>query len=161
MRLFVSALLLAAAPPLLAQAQPQQSGAERLGDKAEEVARQPIKDVGLMRENPPEVLRDAQKAPYTLAGIRSCADIKRAIAELDTVLGPDVDAVDAVGDALPARLAEAGAKSIVNALIPFRGLIREASGAAEADRKFRIMVAAGIARRGYLKGIAHQRKCKV
>ena len=161
MRLFVSVLLLAAAAPLLAQAQPQQTDAERLGKKAEGVVRQPIKDVGLMRENPPEVLRDAQKAPYTLAGIRSCADLQRAVGELDAVLGPDVDAVDDQGDALPTRLAEAGAKSIVNALIPFRGLIREASGAAEADRKFRMMVAAGMARRGYLKGVAHERKCRM
>jgi hypothetical protein len=161
MRLLMAMLLLGAPAPLLAQAQSQQTGADKLGQKAEGVVRQPIKDVGLMRENPPEVLRDAQKAPYTLAGLKSCADLKRAIGELDVVLGPDVDAVDDQGDALPTRLAEAGAKSIVNALIPFRGLVREASGAAEADRKFRMMVAAGMARRGYLKGVAEQRKCRV
>jgi hypothetical protein len=152
-------MLLGMPAPLLAQAQSQQTTADRLEEKAEGVVRQPIKDIGLMRENPPEVLRDAQKAPYTLAGLKTCGDLKRAIGELDVVLGPDVDAVDDQGDALPARLAEAGAKSIVNALIPFRGLVREASGAAEADRKFRMMVAAGMARRGYLKGVAHQRKC--
>lgn len=161
MRLVISLLLLGAPAPLLAQAQPQQSGGDKLEQKAEGVVRQPIKDIGLMRENPPEVLRDAQKAPYTLAGLKSCGDLKRAIGELDVVLGPDVDAVDDQGDALPTRLAEAGAKSIVNALIPFRGLVREASGAAEADRKFRMMVAAGMARRGYLKGVAETRKCKV
>jgi hypothetical protein len=161
MRLLLSFLILGLPAPLLAQAQAQQTDAERLGDKAEGVIRQPIKDVGLMRENPPEVLRDAQKAPYTLAGLKSCADLRRAVGELDVVLGPDVDSVDDQGDALPARLAEAGAKSIVNALIPFRGLVREASGAAEADRKFRMMVAAGMARRGYLKGVAQERKCRM
>jgi hypothetical protein len=161
MRLFLSILLFAGSAPLLAQAQSQETDAERLGKKAEGVVRQPIKDVGLMRENPPEVLRDAQKAPYTLAGIRTCGDLQRAVGDLDVVLGPDVDAVDDQGDALPARLAEAGAKSIVNALIPFRGLVREASGAAEADRKFRMMVAAGMARRGYLKGVAIERKCRM
>jgi hypothetical protein len=137
------------------------SDASRLGKKAENVVRQPMKDVGLMRENPPEVLKDAQKAPYSLAGIKRCPDFQRAIGELDAVLGPDVDAVDEQGDALPERLAEAGAKSVVNALIPFRGLVREASGAAEADRKFRMMVASGMARRGYLKGVARERKCSV
>jgi hypothetical protein len=157
----MSLILVGLPVPLLAQAQSKQSTGDRLEDKAEGVIRQPIKDVGLMRENPPEVLRDAQKAPYTLAGLKSCPDLKRAIGELDVVLGPDVDAVDDQGDALPARLAEAGAKSIVNALIPFRGLVREASGAAEADRKFRMMVAAGMARRGYLKGVAGNRGCKV
>ena len=161
MRLWISVLLLGLPAPLLAQAQSQQTDADRLEQKAEGVVRQPIKDIGLMRENPPEVLKDAQKAPYTLAGLKSCADLRRAVGELDVVLGPDVDAVDDQGDALPARLAEAGAKSIVNALIPFRGLVREASGAAEADRKFRMMVAAGMARRGYLKGVAETRRCKI
>jgi hypothetical protein len=155
--------LICAASPGMAQNQgkPQQTNAERLGDKAEGVVRQPMKDVGLMRENPPEVLKDAQKAPYTLVGLKRCPDFKRAIADLDEVLGPDVDEVDEQGDALPTRLAEAGAKSIVNALIPFRGLVREASGAAEADRKFRMMVASGVARRGYLKGIAKGKGCRL
>jgi hypothetical protein len=161
MRMLLCVMLLGLPAPLMAQAQSQQTDADRLEQKAEGVVRQPIKDIGLMRENPPEVLRDAQKAPYTLAGLKTCADLKRAVGELDVVLGPDVDAVDDQGDALPARLAEAGAKSIVNALIPFRGLVREASGAAEADRKFRMMVAAGMARRGYLKGVAHGRKCRM
>lgn len=161
MRLMMLFLLSGLAAPLLAQAQPEQTDADRLEQKLEGVVRQPIRDIGLIRENPPEVLRDAQRAPYTLAGLKSCADLKRAVGELDAVLGPDVDAVDEQGDALPARIAEAGAKSIVNALIPFRGLVREASGAAEADRKFRMMVAAGMARRGFLKGVAHQRKCRI
>ncbi|MCG2842728.1 hypothetical protein L6Q21_17265 [Sandaracinobacter sp. RS1-74] len=154
-------MLLLATAPVAAQQNQDEGDVERIGKKAENIARQPIMDVGLMRENPPEVLRDAQKAPYTLAGIRNCNDLRRAVAELDTYLGPDVDAVDEKGDALTERLAEAGAKSIVNSLIPFRGLVREATGAAEADRRFRMMVASGMARRGYLKGVAQERKCKL
>lgn len=154
-------LALAAAGPLLAQAQPQQSGADKLGDKAESVVRQPVKDVGLLRENPPEILINAQRAPYSMAGVRSCTDLRREIAGLTEVMGPDVDAVDEKGDPLPLRLGEAGVKSFVNALIPFRSLVREASGAAESERKFRMMVASGMARRGYLKGVAKERGCRV
>jgi hypothetical protein len=161
MRILIPLLATLVAAPALAQAQPQQSDGERIGDKAENIVRQPVKDIGVMRENPPEVLKDAQRAPYSLAGIRNCRDLRRTVIELDNVLGPDVDAVDEKGDALPERLAEAGAKSIVNSLIPFRGLVREATGAAEADRKFRMIVAAGMARRGFLKGIAKERKCTV
>ena len=161
MRTLILMLATLAAAPALAQAQSQQSDGERIGDKAENIARQPMKDVGIMRENPPEVLKDAQRAPYSLAGIKNCRDFRRAVIELDNVLGPDVDAVDEKGDALPERLAEAGAKSIVNSLIPFRGIVREATGAAEADRKFRMMVAAGMARRGFLKGVARERQCSV
>ncbi len=159
----LSLVLLLLALPAYAQAPAVQEDddLERIGKKAENIARQPMMDVGLMRENPPEVLRDAQRAPYTLAGIRSCRDFRRAIIELDRYLGPDVDMVDEKGDALHERLAEAGAKSVVNALIPFRGLVREATGAAEADRKFRMMVASGMARRGYLKGVAQERKCSL
>lgn len=160
-RPLLPAVLFLLAAPLAAQDSDARTDIDRIEKKAEGVVRQPFKDVGLMRENPPEILRDAQRAPYSLAGIKTCQDIRRTIGQLDDVLGPDVDQVDEQGDALPGRLAEAGAKSIVNALIPFRGLVREASGAAEADRKFRIMVAAGVARRGYLKGIAFTRKCPV
>lgn len=152
-------LLALVAAPVEAQTGAEDSRFDRFGRKAENIARQPMMDVGLMRQNPPEVLRDAQKAPYTLAGLRRCEDFQRAIAELDRYLGPDVDAVYEKGDALHERLAEAGAQSVVNTLIPFRGLVREATGAAEADRKLRGMVAAGMARRGYLKGVAGERKC--
>jgi hypothetical protein len=159
----LSALTLLAllAAPAAAQDSDADTTVDKIERKAEGVVRQPFKDVGVMRENPPEILRNAQRAPYSLAGLRGCGDFRRTIAELDEVLGPDVDDIDDKGDALPGRLAEAGAKSIVNALIPFRGLVREASGAAEADRKFRIMVAAGVARRGYIKGIAYARQCRL
>lgn len=167
MRIFSAVCLIVAAPaflasaPVRAQAVSQQSDAQRLGDKAENVVRQPMKDIGMMRENPPEILKDAQRAPYSLAGIRRCQDLRRAVADLYEVLGPDVDAVDEKGDALPERLAEAGARSVVNSLIPFRGIVREATGAAEADRRFRMMVAAGMARRGFLKGVAKERNCAI
>jgi hypothetical protein len=158
-RMLPLVLALSVAAPVCAQQ--EDSDAQRIEKKAENIMRQPVKDVGLMRENPPEILRDAQKAPYSLAGIKTCKDLQMAIAQLYPVLGPDVDAVDDQGDALTERLAEAGAKSVVNSLIPFRGIVREATGAAEADRKFRMMVAAGMARRGYLKGVALERKCRV
>lgn len=139
----------------------KESDSDRVGRKAENVARQPAVDIGLMRQNPPPELRDAQRAPYSLAGLGTCANLRQAIGKLDEVLGPDVDEVDEKGDPLPERLATAGAESIVNALIPFRGLVREATGAAEADRRFRMMVASGMARRGFLKGVARQRGCKL
>lgn len=158
-------LALAAAPALAQEAEPPgsraPSDAETIERKAEGVVRQPFKDVGLMRENPPQILIDAQRAPYSLAGLRGCADYRREIARLAEVLGPDIDETDDKSEPLPGRLAEAGARTVVNALIPFRGLVREASGAAEADRRFRIMVAAGMARRGYLKGWAQARGCRL
>lgn len=154
----VALALLAAQPSQAAQQQPPAEGTS-IGDKAENVARQPLKDVGMMRANPPQLLIDAQAAPYSLAGLRGCRALRTALAELEALLGPDVDEVDPKGEALSTRLAEAGASTLVNGLIPFRGLVREASGAAEADRRLRAMILAATARRGFLKGVAQTRKC--
>lgn len=129
-------------------------------EKAEDIAAQPAVDIGVLRKNPPPVLVNAQQAPYSLSGLGNCTSLRQAILSLNRVLGPDVDDLDDKGNPLPERLAAAGAQSIINAFIPFRGLVREASGAAEADRRLQLMVAAAMARRGYLKGVAHQRGCR-
>ena len=50
---------------------------------------------------------------------------------------------------------------IVNSLIPFRGLVREVTGAAPAERRLQAAIGAGLARRGYLRGLAETRHCKM
>jgi len=47
----------------------------------------------------------------------------------------------------------------VNTLLPFRGIVREVSGAAPAERKLAAAVGAGFARRGYLRGLHQARRC--
>jgi hypothetical protein len=59
------------------------------------------------------------------------------------------------------KLAEAGGKSVVNAIIPFRGLVRELSGAGPAQRRLEADIQAGYARRGFLRGVATARKCRL
>jgi hypothetical protein len=88
--------LLAFSVPLAAQ----DSSFER---KAEGVLRQPLQDTGILKEEAAAVLRAAKKSPYSLAGMRSCANLMRGVRELDEVLGPDVDATDAKGEPLPAN----------------------------------------------------------
>ena len=53
-----------------------------------------------------------------------------------------------------------GPKTVVNAIIPFRGLVREISGAAPEQRRLNDAIDAGFARRGFLRGIATSRKCR-
>ena len=154
--LLLIALLLAA--PAAAQNNQQDKD---FGDRAENVVSQPLRDVGAMRDKPPEILVRVQKAPYSLAGLKNCADYLREIRELDKVLGPDVDQRDEEGRPTAGNLAEAGASALVNSPIPLRGLVREATGAAAAERRLRAMVAAGVARRGFLKGYAKARNCRV
>jgi len=50
---------------------------------------------------------------------------------------------------------------VVNSLIPLRGLVREVSGAAPADRRLEAAIDAGLARRGYLRGLAVSRGCRL
>lgn len=138
-----------------------QRESDKFEDKAEGVVSQPLRDVGIMSDKIPDILIKAQQAPYSRAGLATCADYKRTIAELDEALGPDVDAVDAEGRPISGRLAEAGAKSVVGSLIPFRGLVREISGAASTDRRIAAAYVTGAARRAYLKGYAAGRRCKL
>jgi hypothetical protein len=128
--------------------------------RVERNATEPARDVGVQRERIPPVLEGARAAPYTLAGTRSCPAIARALRELDTALGPDFDAGPTRQGSRAGRLAEAGGRAVVNTIVPFRGVVRELSGSAEADRRMQAAVDAGLARRGFLRGLAQARGCR-
>lgn len=59
------------------------------------------------------------------------------------------------------KIMEAGGRTIVNALIPFRGLVREVTGAAPAERRLQAAISTGLARRGFLRGMATTKGCKI
>ena len=52
------------------------------------------------------------------------------------------------------------AQAAVGAFIPFRGLIREVSGANAQEKKVQAAVYAGSVRRAFLKGVGQQRGCR-
>ena len=131
------------------------------GKKAGEIATQPVRDVGAQKIDIPLPIQQAAAAPYSLKGLRTCAQLNRAIFELNDVLGPDYDGAVAVHENKAGKLAEAGGKTIVNTIIPFRGLVREISGAAPAERRLNADIRAGFARRGFLRGVATARKCRL
>ncbi|MNY53916.1 hypothetical protein D3C86_1897200 [compost metagenome] len=58
------------------------------------------------------------------------------------------------------KLAEAGGKSVINSIIPFRSVLREVTGAAPADRRLNAALDAGYARRGFLRGVHANRGCR-
>jgi hypothetical protein len=124
------------------------------------IAAQPVHDVDASRTKIPPVLEAANGDPYSLIGARNCAQIGRSIAALTDALGPDFASGPAKKENKAGKLAEAGGKSIVNAIIPFRGLVREISGAAPAQRRLNDAVDAGLARRGFLRGLQSARRCK-
>lgn len=131
------------------------------GQSAEQVAKgaamTPVEDVNLKRREIPPILLSAMDDPYSSASTRSCDQINTTLGELDAVLGADFDS----GTAEERRIrADKIAKGVVASFIPFRGVIREVSGAAGAERRYEAALDAGLARRGYLRGIGRQKGCK-
>lgn len=142
-----------------APAQPE-SAARRFGNEAVGIASQPARDVGMSRrEIPPAVLKASQD-PYGLTGLKTCKQLASALGELNQELGPDFQRGSIYHENRMAKLAEAGGKTVVNSFIPFRGLVREVTGAAPADRKLSAAVDAGYARRGFLRGVYTTRNCR-
>ncbi|NML11093.1 hypothetical protein HHL08_13205 [Sphingobium sp. AR-3-1] len=130
-------------------------------DKAGTIASQPVRDVGLDKDEIPPILLKAMDNPYAPPPSRTCKGLNTSLGELNAVLGEDFTAGAAANENRTGKIAEAVGKTIVNSLIPFRGLVREISGAAPAQRRLQAAVTAGIARRGYLRGQAAAKGCKV
>lgn len=160
LRLFTAALLTACmvgALPAAAQDKPAQPRSIRDKDvNAVDVVATPVSDLGLRNGKIPPVLEAAVADPYDMAGIRTCTQISTRVSELDMVLGPDRDIPQERAEKLSAgRVAQAA----VGSFIPFRGIIREVSGANSHQRKVNDAVEAGTARRSFLKGYGQARGC--
>jgi hypothetical protein len=126
-------------------------------DDTKDVVSQPAKDVGIAKNKIPPSLVEASEAPYSLAGLKTCRQIADAVRVLDAALGPDYSA-GGPNDKVSVGKAAGGA--VVNSLIPFRGVVREVSGAAAADRRLTAATQAGFARRGFLRGVHQTRGCR-
>ncbi|MCC7268172.1 MAG: hypothetical protein IT546_12670 [Caulobacteraceae bacterium] len=125
-----------------------------------DIVSQPARDVGIMRTRIPPVLVEASASPYSLAGLKSCRQLSTEIVALNAVLGPDYGAPPPAQRGRAGAIASAGGRAVVNSIIPFRGVVREVTGAAPAERQYNAAVDAGLARRGFLRGVHQTRKCK-
>ena len=168
------ALAVAATPALAGQAKPEQAKSEsktpqqaqepgrwdEARKKAIDIGAQPARDVGMSRREVPPILQKAYDDPYSLKGLKTCKALSAEVTALNGVLGPDYIVGNAYKENRAGKLAEAGGKTIINSLIPFRGLVREVTGAAPADRQMNAAVDAGLARRGFLRGVHLKQGCK-
>lgn len=163
-------LAIAAAPAIAQQRQtppPADAGkaADRAPDKpitqqdvgAKDVALTPLSDLNIKKGDIPEILLAAQEDPYDLTGLARCPQLAAEIGELNAVLGDDLDVAQVGRRGVSAGRA---AQAAIGSFIPFRGLIREVSGANSQDRKIQAAIVAGSARRGFLKGVGQQRGCR-
>ncbi|WP_426027168.1 hypothetical protein [Brevundimonas sp. TWP2-3-4b2] len=121
----------------------------------------PLDDLNLRRQAVPEILIAARAAPYATVGLRRCSDVIAQIDDLDEALGPDVDQpVPATGTGDQAANAALDmVRDTATDFIPLRSWVRRLSGAAAYDRAVQAAIRAGLVRRGFLKGIAQQRRC--
>ena len=146
--------------PAAGSATPPESKAEATVEKAAEIATQPARDLGAAKTEIPDVLVQAAVNPYDRRSTQSCQALAAEIASLNEHLGPDYLLMADKDENKAGKLAEAGGRTIINTIIPFRGLVREMTGAAEAQRRFEDAINAGYSRRGFLRGIQLTRKCR-
>ena len=131
--------------------------------KLSTAATTPLSDLNLVSAAIPELLAAAQKAPYAVPADTSCTKLAAEVHALDEVLGPDLDAP--ATDANPG-LVERGAGVAMGAvqrsaegIVPFRGWVRKLSGAERYSRQVAAAIAAGAARRAFLRGLAQGKGC--
>ena len=123
---------------------------------ASDVVATPAEDLNLKKQQIPDILIKAQQDPYDVTGLRKCGKITAEIDSLNQTLGPDYDL--ALNDADKMSVGSV-AKSVVGAFIPFRGVIREISGANKHQQDLQAAVTAGMTRRAFLKGIGMKQGC--
>lgn len=126
--------------------------------RATGIVTQPLKDFNISRDPVPQVLLEAEAHPYDPRLLTNCATIAAEVGRLDAVLGADVDTVDpsryTTGDAM----LDTGGDLLLS-LIPFRGIIREVTGANANERRWTRAIYAGVTRRSFLKGAGRERGC--
>ena len=124
----------------------------------------PLADVNLKRVRIPDVLRRAVANPYDPHGTGQCRTIAAEVAQLDDALGPDADEPPApdTREGLARTAGQAHSVAVVavregvSSAVPFRGWVRQISGAA---RRQKAVQDAGSIRRGYLKGVGMRLNC--
>ncbi|MES3024323.1 MAG: hypothetical protein V4857_22370 [Pseudomonadota bacterium] len=127
----------------------------------------PLSDLNMSKATIPPVLAAAALQPYQLPPIKSCADLYADVDALEQVLEADFDAppiantagtlergANKLGDA-----AVGAFRKTVEGAVPFRGWVRKLSGAERSAKKVERAIAAGAARRSFLKGVALARGC--
>lgn len=128
--------------------------------RATDVMLSPLSDANVRKKAVPPVLVAALADPYDLAGLKSCAGFTTAIMDLDVALGDDIDvAHDKTNDEKMGNGAGTIAKSLIGSFIPFRGVLREVSGANAQQRAWDRALYAGSVRRAFLKGMGQSKGC--
>lgn len=151
----VAIAIAAFASPVSAQSGIQQ---DSVAEEAVDAVTQPLSDLNLRSKDIPQILLTAQEEPYDLVGMEECSALRTEVARLNEVLGPDADEPDDEAGLLNRGLRTGG--NILGGMIPFRGLVRQISGARAEEKRWEAAVYAGVARRSFLKGYMAGKGCE-
>jgi hypothetical protein len=139
--------------------------ASRTSDGFSDAALSPLNDLNVRRDEVPPLLAAIRSAYEPIPQV-NCTAIGKMVADLTAILGPDTDAPPAPERSLGDKASEGAAdltlgavSSTVSGLIPFRSLVREATGASAHERRLRAAYERGVTRRAYLKGVGAQLGC--
>jgi hypothetical protein len=142
------------------------SVSDQMQDAAGDAARQPLRDIGLMKRKIPYALSRIAD-PYADPSGPGCVWITYELTQLSAALGSDV-AVMPGADNSSTR--ERGSNMVLDAardfirnsgaaIIPGRSLVRRFSGATSSEELYKAAERRGQVRRGYLKGLSEAKNC--
>jgi hypothetical protein len=134
-------------------------------DGIPDAAMSPLEDLNLKRDPIPEILKGIE-SPYDVPEDIGCSEITLMLAELDAALGPDWDTENPDERLRTEKLADEASDAALDtisttasSLIPFRSLVRRATGAYAYQKKYNRAYKLGAQRRAYLKGVGLARGC--
>ncbi len=128
----------------------------------------PLEDLNLKRIRIPQILLDATQRPYDLNGLDTCDTIAAEVRKLDAVLGADLDepppppdssTMTQKGGRMANNAAVGAVRGATRSIIPFRGLVRQMTGADRHAKEVDGAIQAGRVRRAYLKGVGMNKNC--
>jgi hypothetical protein len=159
-------LILVVAVALLTGCAAPDKMAEQASKDAGQAVAQPLTDLNLVRAEIPAVLAAAAKGPYAAPAEWSCPALAAEVAELDAVLGADLDTpVTATNPSLIERgvglATDAAVRQVrtVANVVPYRSWVRRLSGAEKYSKEVSAAISAGTIRRAYLKGLGRGENC--
>lgn len=162
-RLLLTLAALALAATSLSACQTRRA-VDRTREGVDDAVLQPLGDLNL-RQAPIPPLLEAIRSPYQPVVTLNCKSIATEVAQLTEVLGPDSDAhlvdrtlSEKTADGA-ADLALRGVSDAVTGFIPYRSILRAASGASAHERQLKRAYDRGVQRRAYLKGLGASLGC--
>jgi len=136
--------------------------------KVVDAAATPLTDLNLIHPDIPRVLKMTERAPFAAPVDQGCPALAAEMRTLDEALGYDVEGPNDDDDrshlergAVEASKATVKAiESVAKDVVPFRKWVRKLTGAERRSEDLADAIAAGYARRAFLRGFALAKACE-